>query len=692
MEPFECFTIRSNNGELSDSEFLVIDHLVPEESPDEFIVSCAQLDDPDWGVEDMLQEGWNKYASLPPCTEWGQGFPSCGVSDKWYPARFWLKAKLMATLEQDYPYLHKAGHVVQVSPHTEGYSMSLTGKGDPLLIKHEEVRSPAFDVQSVLAVVVEDAGLDEVESRIASKARRRWRQMALMVCAARTGVKPKPSRKQEHPDNWIPAVEQNAMKTKDFTCTLPKPIVVTVHVNGKPVRALIDTGSMANFLSTTVVDQLGLKKEILAKLLPIQLAVHGSRSKINCCVTIDFKYQEIDCKQRFDIMNLDNYDMILGTPFLFQHKVTIGLNPIRISVGSARPVDIQGEEVVVITSAAADLLEDELNQLCAELHHDAADLCQDGVCTELPPLCAVNYTIPIIDERRVDSWQPSKCPDAMKHLWHEKKKAYLDSGRWQMASGTNASPMLMIPKPPCDPNDGELQLRTVVDKWQQNTNTHKLTAPLLDIDGILRNVIKHKYCSLIDGKDTYEQIHMVPEHVPWTLFTTPDGTMVSLVLQQGDINGPATYQAVMNHIFAPYIGVFMDVYLDDIVIYSDTIEDHMKHVQLVFDVLRHEKFFLGADKMNFFTSKLKILGHIIDEKGIAMDLHKVDSVVNWKVPTNKSLLSSFLGTVGFLALDCEGIWIPMGILAPMTSGSKPWNWTDTHQRAFEQVKEIVHKF
>ena len=107
-------------------------------------------------------------------------------------------------------------------------------------------------------------------------------------------------------------------------------------------------------------------------------------------------------------------------------------------------------------------------------------------------------------------------------------------------------------------------MRTVVDKQQQNANTHKLAAPLPDIEDILRNVVKHKYRSIIDGKDAYEQIRVIPEHVPRTLFTTPDGTMVSLVLQQGDVNGPTTYQTVMNHIFAPYIGVFMDVYLDDI--------------------------------------------------------------------------------------------------------------------------------
>ncbi|KAJ3002426.1 hypothetical protein NUW54_g5855 [Trametes sanguinea] len=166
--------------------------------------------------------------------------------------------------------------------------------------------------------------------------------------------------------------------------------------------------------------------------------------------------------------------------------------------------------------------------------------------------------------------------------------------------------------------------------------------------------------------------------------------MVSLVLQQGDINGPTTYQMVMNHIFAPYIGVFMDVYLDDIVIYSDTIEDHIKHVRTVLDVLRREKFYLGADKMIFFAKSLKILGHVIDERGIAMDPHKVNTVKNWKVPTNKLLLSSFLGAVGFLAPDCEGIRIPMGVLAPLTSSARPWKWSATHQRAFEDVKAKVH--
>ena len=117
-------------------------------------------------------------------------------------------------------------------------------------------------------------------------------------------------------------------------------------------------------------------------------------------------------------------------------------------------------------------------------------------------------------------------------------------------------------------------------------NTHKLASPLLDIKEILREVSKHQYQSLIDGKDAYEQIRVIPEHVGWTLFTTPDGMMESLVMQQGDCNASATYQTLMNHIFASYIGVFMYVYLDDIIIFSDSIEDHVKHIRIIFDILR----------------------------------------------------------------------------------------------------------
>ena len=441
-------------------------------------------------------------------------------------------------------------------------------------------------------------------------------------------------------------------------------------INRHQIQALLDMGSMADFLSTTVVDQLNLQSEWYAKPLPIQLAVHGSRSKINCGVKVTFQYQKIDCEQRFDVANLDNYDAILGTPFLFQHKIAIGLNPSCVVVGSTEPVKIEGPDIVTIKSARASLLEDELTKLRSQLKKEAEDLCADPSKKTLPLFRVVNHTIPLMDEWKVYRFRRSTCPEAFKEQWWQKKETYIATGRWRVATGHNAIPLLMIPK--VSLSGGKPGLRTVFNKREHNANTFKLASPLPDIEEILREVSRHKFQSIIDGKDAYEQIQVIPKHVPRTLFTTPDSTMESLVMQQGDCNAGVTYQTLMNHIFTSYIGVFMYVYLDDVIVFSDSVEDHMKHINTVFDVLRKECLFLSPNKMQFFAEELKILGHVVDDNRIRMDPYKVDKVVSWKTPMNEDLLRSFIGAVGFLAPNCKGIRIPMGQLSSLTTESCPW--------------------
>ena len=113
---------------------------------------------------------------------------------------------------------------------------------------------------------------------------------------------------------------------------------------------------------------------------------------------------------------------------------------------------------------------------------------------------------------------------------------------------------------------------------------------------------------MMDSKDAYEQIRIAPEHVHRTATTTPDGNMICHVIQQGDCNAPATYQALMNQLFSPYIGQFMDVYLDDIIIYSNSINEHVEHVKTVIDILTREKLYLSKKKLYFLCSEMKILG------------------------------------------------------------------------------------
>ncbi|KAH9925957.1 uncharacterized protein B0H18DRAFT_876731, partial [Fomitopsis serialis] len=114
-------------------------------------------------------------------------------------------------------------------------------------------------------------------------------------------------------------LQRNASETKAMNRLMPEPAVVVVNIDGNPVRALIDSGSMSDFVSTKLAHQLRLKTYELEKPLPVQMAVQGSRAKVNLGCVAKLEYQNISETRYFDVMNVLNYDLILGTPFMYQH-------------------------------------------------------------------------------------------------------------------------------------------------------------------------------------------------------------------------------------------------------------------------------------------------------------------------------------------------------------------------------------
>jgi RNase H-like domain found in reverse transcriptase/Reverse transcriptase (RNA-dependent DNA polymerase)/Retroviral aspartyl protease len=486
--------------------------------------------------------------------------------------------------------------------------------------------------------------------------------------------------------NKYPSLQRNSAQIKGNSRILPKPVVVKIDINGHPVRALLDSGSLGDFISSTLVDQLSIARDALSTPLSLHLAVQGSRSKVNASATVKLKYQGIDETRALDIINLNNYDVILGTPWMYQHKVCVGFNPARVVVGSDKPLPLKAGIDTKFMVSMLSPEEKKVESVRDELRQYADPICREVSETDLPPLRAINHTIPLIDETKIYPWCPSKCPEIFREQWAEKRDAYLKSGRWEITPAGNTVPMLIIPKVNTNPPE----LRTVVDLRERNKNTRRMTSPLPDMEGMLRETARHKYRTTLDMKNVYEQIRVVPEHVPRTAVTTPDGNMVSNVVQLGDCNAPATYQSLMNHLFSAFIGRFMDIYLDDIMIYSNTLEEHVQHVKRVIDILEREKLYLSCSKLYFIQPVLKLLGCIIDDNGIRMDPAKVDSVLKWKVPTNRDLLRGFIGSVGYLADDIPNVRIPMGILSSITGDTVPFRWGFTEQRAFNEVKELVH--
>ena len=215
---------------------------------------------------------------------------------------------------------------------------------------------------------------------------------------------------------------------------------------------------------------------------------------------------------------------------------------------------------------------------------------------ELPPLWAVNHSIPLINpDARYMQRQP-RCPTALMPLLREKTQRYLQAGWWKLAHGRNAIPLLSIPKA-----GAELRLRTVVDARECNANTIIDSTPLPNQDLIRDVVASHKYVSVIDMSDAYEQMHVEPEEVPRTLFSSPFGMFISNNLQQGDGNGPSSWQRLMTYMFHERIAVQVWVYIDDIYIFTNTIPNHENALEYVLKCLIDDKLYISPKKLRPYT-------------------------------------------------------------------------------------------
>ncbi len=322
--------------------------------------------------------------------------------------------------------------------------------------------------------------------------------------------------------------------------------------------------------------------------------------------------------------------------------------------------------------------EKRIEKIRAQLISEYDDLLQP-VPPKLPPFRVVNHTIPLIDEHKRYVYRLPKCPEALKAKLIEKIERYTAAGWWMPAQVDQAAPLMCIYK-----KDGGL--RTVVDLRLRNENTVKDVTPFPDQDQIRHDVARAKYRSKFDMSDAYEQTRIEEQDVWKTSFATVYGTFLSNVTQQGDCNAPSTFQRLMTRIFREKIGVFIHVYLDDIFVYSDTVEDHVKHVRWCLDKLRENQLFLSRKKCDLFSNKMDCLGHLIDERGLHADLDKMARVRDWPTPRNYNDVQRFLGLVQYLAHFMPDVSTFTGPLSSMMKNGQSFIWRPLHQKCLESIK------
>jgi hypothetical protein len=258
----------------------------------------------------------------------------------------------------------------------------------------------------------------------------------------------------------------------------------------------------------------------------------------------------------------------------------------------------------------------------------------------------------------------------------------LDQGIIRPSKSPWTSPVVLVSK-----KNGKT--RFCVDYRKLNSVTKKDAYSLPRIDEILDSMHNAKWFTSLDLASGYWQVGMDPRDRDKTAFITKQGTFEFNVMPFGLTNAPATFQRVMDKIFYEVKEKYVLVYLDDINIYSTSFEEHLEHLQDVFNRLRDAGLKLGPDKCHFCKRELGFLGHVISAEGIAPDPAKVDKVQNFPVPTNLTELRGFIGLASYyrrFIQDFAQIAAPMNKLLKKDT---PYIWSKDCQKAFEFMKNAL---
>ena len=265
----------------------------------------------------------------------------------------------------------------------------------------------------------------------------------------------------------------------------------------------------------------------------------------------------------------------------------------------------------------------------------------------LPPDRAIEFVIELIPGTEPISIPLYRmAPAELKELKVQLEEL-LSKGFIRPSTSPWGAPVLFVKK-----KDGSLRL--CIDYRQLNRATIRNQYPLPIIDELFDQLHGSRVYSKIDLRSGYHQLRVRENDVSKTAFRTRYGHYEFLMMPFGLTNAPAAFMDLMNRVFSPYLDKFVIVFIDDILVYSGSPEEHAEHLRAVLQILRECQLYAKFSKCQFWLDKVAFLGHVISEKGISVDPQKIEAIVNWKPPTNVYEVRSFLGLAGYYRKFVEG--------------------------------------
>lgn len=296
-----------------------------------------------------------------------------------------------------------------------------------------------------------------------------------------------------------------------------------------------------------------------------------------------------------------------------------------------------------------------------------SDIPYATIRTNAPPLKQKAYRLPLNKRRLVE-----QCIDDM-----------LQANIIRPSSSPWSSPVVLVPK-----GQGQ-EVRFCVDFRKLNQVTQKDSHPIPHLQDIFDNLQGSTIFSTLDLRSGYHQIPVDPRDIEKTAFATHVGLFEFTRLPFGLCNAPAIFQRIMNRVLHGLTGQICFVYIDDIVIFSKTAEEHAEHLRQVLERLDEAGLKIKASKSRIGLKEVELLGYVVDSEGIRPNPKKVQAIEQIPQPQNRKELQSFLGVVNYyrqcvprLAIICEPLYA-------LTKKSVAYLWTEVHEAAFRKIKEIL---